>query len=148
MKVILKEDIKKLGKKDDMVEVKDGYARNYLIPRGLAEEANEGNISRVNERKKAEAQRREKEKEEAGAIASKIDGKTLEIRVKTGGKGKLFGSITSMDVAEAMKKEFGIDFDRKKVVLDEPIKSVGESTVEIKLYPGVSAQIKVKVISE
>lgn len=148
MKVILKESIKNLGEKDDLVEVKDGYARNYLIPRGLAEEASEGNISRAKARRDAEEQRQEREKEEARKLSEKLNGKVLEIKAKTGSKGKLFGSITSMDIVEALKREYGTVFDRKKIVLEEPIKSVGETTVEIKLYPGVSTQIKVKVIAE
>jgi large subunit ribosomal protein L9 len=148
LKVILKESIKNLGEKDDLVEVKDGYARNYLIPRGLAEEASEGNISRAKARRDAEEQRQEREKEEARKLSEKLNGKVLEIKAKTGSKGKLFGSITSMDIVEALKREYGTVFDRKKIVLEEPIKSVGETTVEIKLYPGVSTQIKVKVIAE
>ncbi len=148
MKVILKERVKSLGEKDDVVEVKDGYARNYLFPRGLAVEANEGNMERVKSRKKAEAGRAQKEKEEAEKVCKKLRDITLEIKAKAGGKGKLFGSVTSMEIAEALNKSYGLNLDRKKILLDEPIKSIGEATVEVRLYPGISAQLKINVTAQ
>lgn len=147
MKVILKERIKNLGEKDEIVEVKDGYARNYLIPRGLAEEASAGNIEMAKSRKKAEEVRQQKEKAEAEKLAKKLDGVMVEIKAKAGESGKLFGSITSMDIADALNKSFGLNVDRKKIILEEPIKSIGESTVEVRLYPGVTTRLQIKVTS-
>jgi large subunit ribosomal protein L9 len=148
MKVILKEHVKNLGEKDDVIEVKDGYARNYLFPRGLAVEANAGNLELVKSRKKAEANRAQKEKEEAEKISKKLAGITLEIKAKAGGKGKLFGSVTSMEIAEALNRSYGLNLDRKKILLDEPIKSIGKTTVEVRLYPGISTQLKINVTAQ
>ena len=148
MKVILKEHVKNLGEKDDVVEVKDGYARNYLFPRGLAVEANAGNLELVKSRKNAEANRAQKERDEAEKICKKLAGITLEIKAKAGGKGKLFGSVTSMEIAEALNRSYGLNLDRKKILLDEPIKSIGKTTVEVRLYPGISTQLKINVTAQ
>jgi large subunit ribosomal protein L9 len=148
MKVILKEPVKGLGEKDDVVEVKDGYARNYLLPRGLAVEANAVNMELVRSRKKAEESRAQKEREEAEKVCQKLNGITLEIKAKAGESGKLFGSVTSMEIAEALNKSYGLNIDKKKISLSEPIKSLGETTAEVKLYPGVSAQLKINVTAQ
>jgi large subunit ribosomal protein L9 len=147
VKVILKERIKNLGEKDDIVEVKDGYARNYLIPRGLAEEASAGNIDLAKSRRKSEEIRQQKERAEAEKAGKKLDGAIVEIKAKAGESGKLFGSVTSIDIANALKKSFGLSVDRKKIIMTGPIKSIGESTVEVRLHPGVSARLKVRVTS-
>ena len=145
MKVILKQDVKGLGEKDSMVNVKDGYARNYLIPRGLAVEASQGNISNMNITKEAERSRKDRELEQAEILAEKLKNITVVIKAKAGENGKLFGSITNKDISEKLKSDFKFDVDRKKIVLPDVIKSLGTTEVEIKLYPNVSTKLAVKV---
>ncbi|NMB95112.1 MAG: 50S ribosomal protein L9 [Clostridiaceae bacterium] len=147
MKVILKQDVKNLGSKDSIVEVSDGYARNYLLPRGLAVEAKEGIVKDIKIRKDAEKKKKIKELEQARELAGKLKDIVVTIKGKAGESGKLFGSITSMDIAEAVKKELKIDIDKKKVNLSEAIKTLGETQVELRLYPGVTTTIKVNVVS-
>ena len=145
MKVILLQDVKSLGKKDAIVEVSDGYGRNYLIPKGLATEASKGNINDINNKKEAEKVRKAKEEANAKQIASEINGKTYVLKAKTGDSGKLFGAISNRDVAEVVSAQAGIELDKKKVELKEPIKNVGLYEVEAKIYTGVSAKFNVKV---
>lgn len=144
MKVILQKDFKDLGKKDDMVNVSDGYARNYLLPRGIAIEANAQAISEMKSRDTAEENRIKKETEAAMDSASKINGSTVKIEAKAGQNGKLFGSITAKEIAELISKEHGIDIDKRKVTVED-IKNLGTYEVEIKIYPGVVANIYVLV---
>lgn len=144
MKVILQKDFKDLGKKDDMVNVSDGYARNYLLPRGIAIEANAQAISEMKSRDTAEENRIKKETEAAMYSASKINGSTVKIEAKAGQNGKLFGSITAKEIAELISKEHGIDIDKRKVTVED-IKNLGTYEVEIKIYPGVVANIYVLV---
>ncbi|MEW6118069.1 MAG: 50S ribosomal protein L9 [Nitrospirota bacterium] len=144
MKVILKEDVKDLGHIGEMLSVKDGYARNFLIPRGLAVEANPKNIKALEHERRKIQELVKKAKAGADELASKLSGKTVTIKAKAGEEDKLFGSVTSMDIAEALKKE-GFDIDRKKIVLDDPIKRLGSYTVSIKIHPEVSAQLTVQV---
>lgn len=148
MKVILTRDVKNLGKKGEVVKVADGYARNYLIPRGLAEEATDSRLKNLKQKQKAKARKKQKELEEAREKAKELEGRVVTIRTKAGEKGKLFGSVTSKDVAEAVKKEFGLDVDKRKIELGDPIKSLGRYPVEIKLYPDVTAEIIVAVEEE
>jgi large subunit ribosomal protein L9 len=148
MKVILKQDVKNLGKKETMIEVSDGYARNYLIPKGLAVEANSTNINIMNTKKDAEKSKHEKELANAKNIAKQISDTTLAIKTKAGESGKLFGSITGKDIAEKLKKDYNIDIDRKKIIIDEAIKTTGTFDIEIKIYPGVSSTLKLKIIHE
>ncbi|MGI6776736.1 MAG: 50S ribosomal protein L9 [Acetivibrionales bacterium] len=148
MKVILKEDIKGLGKKEDMVEVSAGYARNYLLPRGLAVEANSDNINIMNTKKAAEVKKKEREFERAKALAEKLEGKTVVIKAKAGDNGRLFGSITNKDISETLKSNLKVDIDKKKINLTDTIKSLGSTEVEVKIYPNVSAKIIVKIESE
>ncbi|MCX8129886.1 MAG: 50S ribosomal protein L9 [Clostridia bacterium] len=145
MKVILKQDVKGMGKKESMVEVSDGYARNYLIPRGLAVEANATNINVMNTKKEAERSKKERELASAKALAEKIKNITVVIKTKAGENGKLFGSITSMDIAGKLKSDFGLDIDKKKIQLQDAIKALGTTEVEVKLYPEVSAKLMVKI---
>ena len=144
MKVILQKDFKDLGKKDDMVNVSDGYARNYLLPRGIAIEANAQAISEMKSRDTAEENRIKKETEAAMDSVSKINGSTVKIEAKAGQNGKLFGSITAKEIAELISKEHGIDIDKRKVTVED-IKNLGTYEVEIKIYPGVVANIYVLV---
>ncbi|HUO58297.1 MAG TPA: 50S ribosomal protein L9 [bacterium] len=144
MKVLMKSDVPKIGKKGEVLEVKEGYARNFLIPNGLAIEASGGALKQVEEEKKAVDRKKAKEKEEAQELANKIKGLTITLRHKAGDEGRLFGSITSAEIAEALKQK-GHDLDRKKVVLDDPIRLVGEYQVKIKLHSEVTASLRVIV---
>ena len=148
MKVILKQDVKGLGKEEDMVNVSDGYARNYLFPRGLAAEANAGNINIMNTKKKAEKTKKDRELAQARELAEKLGNITVVIKTKSGENGKLFGSITSKDIADGLKSGHNIDIDKKKIVLPDPIKNLGTTQVEVKLYPEVSARIAGKTVQE
>lgn len=148
MKVILKQDVKGLGKAEDLVNVSDGYARNFLFPRGLAAEANASNINIMKTRKEAEKRKRDHELAQAKELAERLKSTTVVIKTKSGENGKLFGSITSKDISDKLKKDFKIDIDKKKIVLPEPIKSTGSFEIEVKLYPEVSGKLTVKIEEE
>lgn len=145
MKVILKADVKGHGKKGEICEVSDGYARNFLLPRGLAIEATAGNVSDLASKKAVEKRKKEEEKQEAQNIANKLNSLTVELSTKTGEGGRLFGSITNKEVAEALKQEYGVELDRRKIEIKEPIKALGTYTLQAKLHPEVVAQFKVSV---
>ncbi|GAB4346113.1 MAG: 50S ribosomal protein L9 [Candidatus Abyssubacteria bacterium] len=145
MKVVLREDIRNLGKPGDVIEVKDGYARNYLIPRKLAVQADEGNLRRVEHEKKVLRDRKEKELKEARVLADKIGKASCTIPVQVGEEDKIFGSVTTKDIAECLGKE-GIEVDKKTIQLDEPIRSLGVFSVPIRLKPEVEAKLKVWVV--
>ncbi|ABY93648.1 50S ribosomal protein L9 [Thermoanaerobacter brockii subsp. lactiethylicus] len=147
MKVILVKDVKNVGKAGEIVNVSDGYGRNYLLPRGLAIEATESNVKALNEKKKAEEKKRQQELEEAKEMAQKLSNLSLVLKVKAGENGKLFGSVTSKDVEEALKEK-GFDIDKKKIVFNENVKTTGTYYVDIKLYQGVTAKVKVDVVAE
>lgn len=145
MRVILTTDLKGKGKKGEMVSVADGYARNYLIPRGLALEATEGKIRDLAQIKQAEAKRKEKERDEAQELATRLATVGIVLKARAGEKGRLFGSITNKDIAEALSKLVGGEIDKKKVELEEPIRALGEHIVNVRLYAGVSQTVKVIV---
>ncbi len=145
MKVILKEDVKGLGKKEQMVEASDGYARNFLFPKGLAVEATAANMNIMKTKKEAEAHKKEKEIAQARELANKIKNITVTIKVKAGENGKLFGSITSKDVAETLKSQHKLDIDKKKLVMPDTIKAIGTFEAEVKLYPEISSKFTVKI---
>ncbi|MFI5358708.1 MAG: 50S ribosomal protein L9 [Halanaerobiales bacterium] len=145
MKVILKEDVKNLGSKGDIVNVSDGYARNYLFPRGLAEEASKGNIQQLKERQKAMQKKMQEEKAAAKEMASRMEKEKFVIAVKAGEQGRLFGSVTTKDIADAVAKA-GYEIDRRKIQLEENIKSLGVHKVKVKLYEDVTADIKIQVV--
>lgn len=147
LEVILREDIKTLGKAGEMVRVKPGYARNYLLPKGLAYEATEGNKKRIQAESKAKNVKLEAEKSEANAIAARFNAVTLTIASKAGEGDRLFGSITASDIAEAMAAQ-GHKIDKRKIELEHPIKTVGTHTVALRLHPEVQAEIRVSVIPE
>lgn len=147
MKVILKEDIKGVGKKDQIINANDGYARNYLFPKNLAVLADKGNMTNLQSKKASEEHRKAEEKEQAQQTAKKIEEMILKLPVKSGENGKVFGSITSKEIAENLEKQHKIKVDKKKINLQEPIKILGMFTVEIKLYDGVIAKLKVHVIA-
>lgn len=144
MKVVLIKDLEGYGVFGDVINVKDGFARNYLIPRGIALPATEGNLKHVKSIISQRARKLQREKEKAQELAKKLEGIVLEIFRQVGEKGKLFGSVTPQDIAQALKEK-GFDVDRKKVMLRNPIKDVGIYTVVLKLHPEVSVSIKVDV---
>lgn len=147
MLVILKKNVKGTGKAGDIVKVSDGFANNRLIPAGLAVPATNQNVKSAEKQKAFIEKKNAEEKAAAEATAKKLESKTVTIKTRVGDNGKLFGSITSMDIADAIQKQVGNKIDKKKIVLYKPIKEIGEHTVEVKLYPEVSATVKV-VISE
>ena len=147
MKVILKEDVKNLGKMGDIVNVAAGYANNFLIPKKLAVEAITENIKAIEHQKKMIQEKAKKIKNASKDLADKIASLTLNIKAKAGEEEKLFGSITSMDIADALKNE-GIDIDRKKILLEEPIKRLGSYSVSIKLHPDITTQLNIIVVAE
>lgn len=148
MKVILKQDVKNLGKKNTLVNVSDGYARNFLIPKGLAAEASTSAINEMKMRKGAEKSKKENELANAQKLSEKINGITMTFHSKAGDNGKLFGSITSKDIADKLQKELKIKVDKRKIVLSDAIKSLGVYDIEVKLHPGVSSTLKVQVINQ
>ena len=147
MEVILKQDVKSLGKQGDRVKVAEGYARNFLIPRGLAVEATKGNIKSLQHQKKMDQERASRERAEAEKMKAVQEDLDLEIRARSGEGGRLFGSVTSGDLADAIKKAAGIEVDKRKLELEEPIKAVGSYSGKVKLLPGVTANLGVKVES-
>lgn len=145
MIVILMKDVKGSGKAGDVVKVSDGYARNMLLPKGLAKEATEGNIRSLEKQKAIVAEKLEEQKAAAKEMAAKLEKITLKIESKGGDSGKLFGSITSKDIAEALEKQEGMKIDKKKIEMKTPIKQAGETEVTLKLFTEISAQLKVSV---
>lgn len=148
MKVILKENIKSIGKKDEIVNVSDGYARNYLFAKKLAVEANNENLSKLKAKKDSENYKKDIEKQEAKKVAEELEKIKLQFKVKQGEKGKIFGGISSKEIAEKLEKQQKIKVDKKKIELRESIKTLGITKVSIKLYEGVIGTIKVEVLPE
>lgn len=148
MVVILNRDIKGTGKAGDVVKVSDGYARNMLIPRGWATEATEGNVRSLEKQKAIAAEKKAEEKAAAQAQAEKIKTLSVTIKTKAGDGGRIFGSITSKDIADALKAQHKLTVDKKKIQLDSPIKQTGEMEVAMKLYPEVTTTLKVVIVAE
>ncbi|KUO72303.1 MAG: 50S ribosomal protein L9 [Clostridia bacterium BRH_c25] len=148
MKVVLLQDVKDLGKKGELVNASDGYARNFLFPRKLAVEATAGKLKEIEDKRSSQKNKKENELKAAKELADKLSKVEISFRTKAGENGKLFGSITSKDVADAIKAQQKIAVDKKKVILHEAIKAIGTYQVEIKVYPEVSAKINVKVVEE
>jgi len=146
MKVILLEDIKGVGKKDQIVNASDGYARNFLFPKKLALEATSGNLHQLENKKKNEEARKKEEFEKAKELEEKIEKQSITIAVKVGDNGKLFGSVTNKEISSALKEQTGLDIDKKKIVLNDTIKTIGEKQVDIKLHPKVTAKLKVNIV--
>ena len=145
MQVILLHDVKGIGRAGEVVKAKDGYARNYLIPKELAMEATPANLAVLERRRKEIEAQREVDETRAAELKGQIEGKTIHLEAKAGEGGRLFGAITSKDIADALEKEFSLTVDRKKIVLESPIKHAGLTEVEIKLYQGISALCNVDV---
>ncbi len=148
MKVILKTDIKGVGKKDQIINASDGYARNFLFPKNLAVEANAENMSKLKAKQDSNAFKKSQEREEAEKIADKLSKIQLRIKVKSGANGKIFGGVSSKEIAENLEKQYQIKVDKKKIDLKETIKTLGMITVDIKLFEGVIGKVKVDIISE
>lgn len=148
MRVILLEDVDKLGMAGDVVEVKGGYARNYLIPLGLARPATEGALKQVHQIRAAAEKRRARERGHAESIAAVLGQTTLEFRARAGDKGRLYGSITSADIAEAIKEQTEIEIDRRQIQLERPLRQLGEYVVPIRLMADISTQVAVRVLNE
>lgn len=148
MKVILKADIKGVGKRDEVINASDGYARNFLFPKNLAVEANAENMSKLKAKKDSNAYKKFQEKEEAKKIAEKLSKILLKIPVKAGENGKIFGGVSAKEVSDLLQEEYKIEVDKKKIELKETIKTLGVRTLTIKLYEGVIGNLKIDVISK
>lgn len=148
MKIILKKDYELLGDAGQIIEVKNGYARNYLIPNGIATVANDSNLKSFEEIKRQQKRKIEKLTEEAQKLSSDLSKNTIEISVKTGEENKIFGSVTSQMIYDKLKEKGFEDIDKKRIIIKEPIKALGEYEVEIKLQPSVISKIKVNVVKE
>jgi len=147
MKVILLEDVKGVGKKDQIIDAADGYVRNFLFPKKLALEANKANLATLEKKKKGAEAQRIKDLEDARAMKAVLEEKTLQISQKTGDGGRLFGSVTNKEVAQILLEQEGIDIDRKRITIPEVIKKVGEHTAEIRLHTDVTAVLKLEIKS-
>ncbi len=146
MKVLLIQDVKKIGKKGEVLEVKEGYARNFLIPNGLGVEASGGALKQVQEGQKAQEKKLAREKEESLQLASQLEKVRVVIKHKAGTEGHLFGSVTSSEIADALKQK-GFEVDKKKIVLDDPIRLVGVHSAKLKLHHEISASLTVEVLA-
>jgi len=147
MRVVLRSDVDNLGKKGDLVDVADGYARNYLVPRGLALRATTGVEKQADAMRRNRAARDARDREGAQATAAQLEGRTIEVLARAGEGGRLFGSVTAADIAEAVLTQTGIDVDRRKIALDEPLKELGPAEFAVRLHPDVTTTLHVEVVS-
>ncbi len=147
MKVILLDNIKGVGKKDEVINASDGYARNYLFHRKLAVEANTENMSKLKARNDSKEYKKDLEKQDALKICEKLKGILLKIKVKSGENGKIFGSITAKEISEELKKQYKIEIDKKKIELEESIKTLGIAEIKVRLYEGIYGKLRIDVIS-
>ena len=148
MKVILLDNIKGVGKKDDIINANDGYARNYLFPRKLAVEANKANLTKLQSKKDSNEFRRGEERKKAEQIKQQIEKITLNIAVKAGENGKIFGGVTSKEISEELKKQYNIEIDKKKIELKETIKTLGSFIITIKLFENINAKLKILIVNK
>ncbi|MEX2255540.1 MAG: 50S ribosomal protein L9 [Acidimicrobiia bacterium] len=148
MKIVLREDVETLGHKGDLVDVADGYARNYLVPRGLAIKATKGVVAQADAMRRNRSARDDRDREAAQEIAARIADRRIQVKARAGEGGKLFGSITSADVAEAITAAAETEIDRKAITLGEPLKELGEVEVPVRLHPEVTATVTVEVVAE
>lgn len=146
MKVILLEDIKGVGKKDQIVNASDGYARNFLFAKNKALEATPNNLKQLENKKKAEEAKKAEELAKAKELGEKLNEITVTVSVKTGNNGKVFGAVTNKEISTALKEQFNLDIDKKKIVINDSIKAIGEKTVDVKLHTKVIAKLSVKII--
>ena len=148
MKVILQSNVKNLGSKGDLIDVAEGYARNFLIPRGLAVIANEANVKRLQADKSQAQAKQAREQAQAKELAAKLEGLSITIAAKTGESGRLFGSVTAADIAEAVEKQLGSPLEKRKIELEEPIKNLGVYQVPVNVHPGITAKLRVQIVAE
>lgn len=148
MKVILMSDIKNIGKKDEIINASDGYARNFLFPKKLAVEANAKNLADLKGRSDSKQHKKDVERNEAQQIASKLEKITLKIEVKAGENGKIFGGVSTKEISEQLEKQYNIKIDKKKIELKETIKNLGTFNINAKLFEGVNGNIKIHIISQ
>ncbi len=146
MKIILLQDDKKMGKKGDVIEVSEGYARNFILPRKIGVEATAKNLNDLKLKKASEAKRAQEQLEAAKALAEALSDKQIEVRIKAGENGKAFGSVSSKEIAAACKEQYGIEIDKKKIQLAESLKTFGSHEVGVKLHPSVTAKLTVRVM--
>ena len=148
MKVILLDNIKGVGKKDEIINASDGYARNYLFPKKLAVEATKENLGKLESKNEANKFKKQNEKNDAIEVANKLKELVLTIKVKAGENGKIYGGVTSKEISENLKEQYKIEIDKKKIEVKETIKNIGRFTINIKLYEGVNAKLTVNIIAE
>ncbi len=148
MRIVLREDVDTLGRKGDLVEVADGYARNYLVPKGLAMKATKGVVAQAESMRRSREVKETRDRDAAQALAAQLGSRALEIKVRAGEGGKLFGSVTAADIAEALQAQTGVEVDRRKVDLAEPIRELGDADVTVKLHTDVSVGVVVHVVAE
>lgn len=148
MKVVLREDVDHLGFKGEILEVADGYARNFLVPRGLAMRASKGSVAQAASMRRNRDARDRREREAAEGVATQLRGKRVEVKARAGEAGKLFGSVTAADLADAIHAQLGVDVDRRRVQLEEPIKELGDVEVAVRLHAGVDASVTIAVVSQ
>jgi len=148
MKVVLRDDVEKLGLKGDIVDVADGYARNFLVPRGLAIRAEAGVVRQADAMRRNRAAREQRDREAAQAVADRLGGRTLSITARAGEGGKLFGSITAADIVAAVQEQLGVEIDRRRLTLDEPLKELGEVELPVRLHTDVVATLTVDVVAQ
>lgn len=147
MKVVLRADVEHLGQKGDLVDVADGYARNFLVPRGLALRATSGIQKQADAMRRNRDARDGRDREAAQAIADQLNAPTIQIQARAGEGGRLFGSVTSSDIAAAVQAQIGIEVDRRHIALDEPLKEIGASDLVVRLHPDVTATLRVEVVA-
>lgn len=148
MKVVLTQDVKKLGKRGDVIEVADGYGRNVLIKKGLGVEGTQANLNTAAQRKESKAFKSQVAADEAVVMASQLKKTDVEIKVQVGGDGRIFGSVTAKDISETLEKKYGFKLDKKNIKLKEPIKQVGTYDVEVWVHPQVTSTVRVNVVAE
>lgn len=148
MKIVLREDVESLGRKGDLLDVADGYARNFLVPRGLAMKATKGVVKQAESMRRSRVARDERDRGSAEELAGRLTGARIEVLARSGEGGRLFGSVTSSDIAEAVQKATGVELDRRKIDLAEPLKELGPAEVSVRLHPDVAANLQVEVVAE
>ncbi len=146
MKVVLLKDVKNIGKRDEILNVSDGYARNFLFPQKLAAEATPGTLKEIEKKRAAQDAREAERLAEAKKLADSLKGKVLELAIKCGDKGRLYGSVTAAEVADALEKQHGAAVDKRKIELGDPIREVGDRNITVRLYTGVSTTMILRVV--
>lgn len=148
MKVVLRDDVENVGRKGDLVDVADGYARNFLVPRGLALKATKGVVQQAESMRRSREAKEGRDREAAQAVSERLNGTRIEVGARAGEGGRLFGSVTASDIADAIQTQAGVEIDRHRLGLGEPLKELGSAEVKLKLYPDVEVTLTVDVVSD